>query len=32
MAIAKKLGYEKAASLEGGMKAWRAANLPVEKA
>lgn len=32
VAIAKKLGYEKAASLEGGMKAWRAANLPVEKA
>lgn len=31
VAIAKKLGYEKAASLEGGMKAWRAANLPVEK-
>jgi rhodanese-related sulfurtransferase len=32
VAIANKLGYEKAASLEGGMKAWRAANLPVEKA
>ena len=30
VAIAK-LGYEKAtASLEGGMKTWRAANLPVE--
>ncbi len=32
VAIAKKLGYEKAQSLEGGMKAWRAASLPVEKA
>ncbi len=31
VAIAKKLGYEKATSLEGGMKAWRTANLPVEK-
>ena len=30
--IAKQLGYEQAQSLEGGMKAWRAANLPVEKA
>ncbi|MEN9904347.1 MAG: hypothetical protein RLZZ555_912 [Pseudomonadota bacterium] len=29
--IARKLGYEKAAVLEGGMNAWRAANLPVEK-
>ncbi len=32
VALAKKLGYEKAASLEGGMRAWRVANLPVEKA
>ena len=32
VAIAKKLGYEKAQSLQGGLKAWRAANLPVEKA
>ena len=32
VAIAKKLGYDKAQSLEGGMKAWRAASLPVEKA
>jgi rhodanese-related sulfurtransferase len=30
-AIAKKLGYEKAQSLSGGLAAWRAANLPVEK-
>ncbi len=30
--IAKKLGYEKAHSLTGGMAAWRTANLPVEKA
>jgi len=27
----KKLGYEKAQVLNGGMKAWREANLPVEK-
>jgi rhodanese-related sulfurtransferase len=32
VAVAKKLGYEKAQSLTGGMGAWRAANLPVEKA
>jgi rhodanese-related sulfurtransferase len=32
LAIAKKLGYEKAQSLTGGMGAWRKANLPVEKA
>ena len=31
VAIAKKLGYENARSLNGGMGAWRAANLPVEK-
>lgn len=30
--IAKKLGYEKAHSLSGGMGAWRGASLPVEKA
>ena len=30
-AIAKKLGYEKAQSLSGGLAAWRTANLPVEK-
>ena len=32
VAIAKKLGYENAQSLTGGMGAWRTANLPVEKA
>lgn len=32
LAIAKKLGYENAHSLSGGMGAWRAASLPVEKA
>lgn len=32
VAVAKKLGYEKAHSLTGGMGAWRAASLPVEKA
>lgn len=31
-AMAKKLGYEKAQALAGGMKAWRDAGLPVEKA
>ena len=30
--IAKKLGYEKAQAMAGGMKAWREASLPVEKA
>ena len=30
-AVAKKLGYEKAQALGGGMKAWREAGLPVEK-
>ena len=29
--IAKKLGYEQAQSLAGGLVAWKAANLPVEK-
>ncbi len=29
--MAKKLGYEKAQALTGGLKAWREANLPVEK-
>ena len=32
VSIAKKLGFEKALSLSGGINAWRAANLPVEKA
>lgn len=27
----RKLGYEKARALAGGLKAWRDANLPVEK-
>jgi len=30
--IAKELGYEQAQSLQGGLKSWKAANLPVEKA
>ena len=32
VAVAKKLGYEQAQALGGGLKAWREANLPVEKA
>jgi rhodanese-related sulfurtransferase len=28
----RKLGYEKAQALAGGLKAWREANLPVERA
>ena len=32
LAIAKKLGYEQAQSLGGGMASWKAANLPIEKA
>jgi len=32
VAMAKKLGYEQAQSLAGGLKAWKDANLPVEKA
>ena len=32
VAIAKKLGFEKAQSLSGGLAAWRSANLPVDKA
>jgi rhodanese-related sulfurtransferase len=31
VAIAKKLGYDNTRSLNGGMGAWRAAGLPVEK-
>ena len=31
VAIAKKLGYEQAQSLGGGLAAWKKANLPVEK-
>ena len=32
LAMAKKLGYEKAQVLSGGLKAWKDANLPVERA
>jgi rhodanese-related sulfurtransferase len=31
-ALAKKLGYENAQALAGGLKAWRDAGMPVEKA
>lgn len=31
LAIAKKLGYEQAQALAGGLGAWKSANLPVEK-
>jgi rhodanese-related sulfurtransferase len=31
-AMAQKLGYEKVHSLQGGLKAWKEANLPVVKA
>ncbi|WP_291588423.1 rhodanese-like domain-containing protein [Comamonas sp. UBA7528] len=31
-AMAKKLGYEKAQALAGGMKGWRNAGMPVVKA
>lgn len=30
--IAKKLGYEQAQALGGGLKAWKEATLPLEKA
>lgn len=30
--LVKKLGYEKAHSLAGGMGAWKEANLPIQKA
>jgi rhodanese-related sulfurtransferase len=32
LAVAKKLGYEQAQSLSGGLAAWKEANLPLEKA
>ena len=32
VAVAKKLGYEQAQALSGGLKAWKEANLPLEKA
>ena len=31
-ALAKKLGYEQARTLGGGLTAWKAASLPLEKA
>jgi rhodanese-related sulfurtransferase len=31
-AVAKKLGYEQVQALAGGLKAWKEANLPIEKA
>jgi rhodanese-related sulfurtransferase len=30
-AVAQKLGYQKAQAIAGGLKAWKAANLPTEK-
>lgn len=32
VAVAKKLGYEQAQCLAGGLQAWKTATLPVEKA
>ena len=32
VAIARKLGYGNAQSLSGGLKSWREASLPIEKA
>jgi rhodanese-related sulfurtransferase len=32
LAVARKLGYDKAQSLAGGLKAWREASMPVAKA
>lgn len=29
--VAKKLGYDKALAMAGGLNAWKAANLPLEK-
>jgi rhodanese-related sulfurtransferase len=31
-AIARKLGYDKAQAMAGGLKSWKEATLPVEKA
>jgi len=31
VAVAKKLGYEKAQAIAGGLKGWKEANLPIEK-
>jgi len=30
--VAKKLGYDNAQALAGGLKAWKEASMPVEKA
>jgi len=32
LGVARKLGYEKAQVLAGGLKSWKDANLPLEKA
>ena len=32
LAVARKLGYENAQSLAGGLKAWQAASMPVSNA
>jgi rhodanese-related sulfurtransferase len=32
VAVAKKLGYEQAQAIGGGLKSWKDATLPVEKA
>jgi rhodanese-related sulfurtransferase len=32
VAIARKLGYDRAEALAGGLKSWREANLPIDKA
>ena len=32
LSVARKLGYEKAQSLAGGLKAWQAASMPLSKA
>ena len=31
LAMAKKMGYDNAHSLQGGLKAWQDAHLPIEK-
>jgi rhodanese-related sulfurtransferase len=31
LVVAKKLGYDKALVLTGGLKAWKDANLPIER-
>ena len=32
LAVARKLGYENAQNLAGGLKAWQAASMPISKA